>query len=89
MMPTEIPTPRPNVEWSPEASSGPKPREDIALLFYALLDDQDLKEVFGAFLVPGAPTREACRPRIRLGLHRDRCAQGSRKSAKTSRRSAP
>ena len=57
MMPTEIPTLRSRVEWAPADPVASQPGEDIALLFYALLDDQDLKEVFGEFLVPAEPTQ--------------------------------
>jgi hypothetical protein len=55
MMPTDIPTIGPSVEWGSAAPTGSKPDEDIALLFYALLDGEDLQEVFGEFLVPSRP----------------------------------
>jgi len=52
MMPTEISRLRSNGEWMPEGRAALELDEDMALLFYALLDDEDLKEVFGEFLVP-------------------------------------
>jgi hypothetical protein len=55
MLPTEIPTPGSRMEWTPEAPAASQANQDMALLFYALLDDEDLKEVFGEFLVPAKP----------------------------------
>jgi len=57
MMPIDIPTVRPSVEWAPQVPAASKPNEDMALLFYALLDDEDLKEVFGEFLAPAGSTQ--------------------------------
>ena len=56
MMPTKIPVLKPSVEWTLEEPVLSNAGEDVALLFYALLDDEDLKEVFGEFLVPAEST---------------------------------
>ena len=57
MMPNKIPSLRPSVDWALEAPVLPNAGEDMALLFYALLDDEDLKEVFGEFRVPVESTQ--------------------------------
>jgi hypothetical protein len=46
---------RSSVEFAPEDPSPSFANEDIALLFYALLDDEDLEEVFGDSFVPVEP----------------------------------
>jgi hypothetical protein len=51
MTPNKFTSLRPTVEWHLEAQI-PSEFEELAFLFYALLYDEDLEEVFGEFLVP-------------------------------------
>ncbi len=57
MMPNRISTPRPSLERALEVPILSNGGEDMALLFYALLEDEDLKEVFGEFLVSAESTQ--------------------------------
>ena len=57
MMPNGISIPRPSLEGVVDVPLLSNAGEDIALLFYALLDDEDLKEVFGEFRVPVESTQ--------------------------------
>lgn len=50
-----IPSMRFGVELAPEGAFSSFADEDMALMFYALLDDEDLEEVFADFYVPVQP----------------------------------
>ena len=52
MTPNRIASLRPIVEWPLEGEILSAPSEGLGFLFYTLLNDEDLKEVFGEFLVP-------------------------------------
>ncbi len=57
MMLNRISTPRPSLEGALEVPVLSNGGEDMALLFYALLEDEDLNEVFGEFLVSAESTQ--------------------------------
>jgi hypothetical protein len=57
MMPNRISIQRPSLEGVVEVPVLSNAGEDMALLFYALLDDEDLKEVFGEFRAPVESTQ--------------------------------
>jgi len=55
MIPGKTPSMSSSVELTPQDPFLSSSNEDIALLFYALLDDEDLEEVFGDSFVPVQP----------------------------------
>jgi hypothetical protein len=55
MIPSKSPSTRSRVELAPEHAFSSFADEDMALMFYTLLDDEDLEEVFGDFYVPVQP----------------------------------
>jgi hypothetical protein len=54
-IPSKIPRPGQRVDLAPEDSFLSFTEQDILLLFYASLTDDDFEEVFGDFLVPAKP----------------------------------
>lgn len=94
MTKNELPGLTPDVDRARQRSATSFPDANLGQLFYALLDDEDLEEVMGDFLVPAGPpalhippmARSAKRPGVRRELTRAAVVSSARRAFSTRTR---
>jgi hypothetical protein len=91
MTKNELPGLTPDVDEVPQRSATSLVDAKLGQLFYALLDDEDLEEMMGDFLVPAEPhvppmARSAKRPGVRRELTRAAAVSSARRAFHTTTR---